>query len=227
MINIAIDGPAGAGKSTVAKKVAEKLGMLYLDTGAMYRTVALKALKEGINMKDAEKLTKLAESIDMKIIFEGKEQHMILDNEDVTEAIRSPEISVGASDVSAIPGVRKNMAKLQREFAKNNNVVMEGRDIGTYVLPEAQIKIFLTASAEERAKRRYKQFVQKGIDNLSLEQVSEENKYRDKNDSSREFAPLIKADDAIEIDTTDLTIPQVVSLILDYAKNEFFHQNQY
>mgnify|MGYP000908420193 FL=1 len=227
MINIAIDGPAGAGKSTVAKKVAEKLGMLYLDTGAMYRTVALKALKEGINMKDAEKLTKLAESIDMKIIFEGKEQHMILDNEDVTEAIRSPEISVGASDVSAIPGVRKNMAKLQREFAKNNNVVMEGRDIGTYVLPEAQIKIFLTASAEERAKRRYKQFVQKGIDNLSLEQVFEENKYRDKNDSSREFAPLIKADDAIEIDTTDLTIPQVVSLILDYAKNEFFHQNQY
>ena len=189
MINIAIDGPAGAGKSTVAKKVAEKLGMLYLDTGAMYRTVALKALKEGINMKDAEKLTKLAESIDMKIIFEGKEQHMILDNEDVTEAIRSPEISVGASDVSAIPGVRKNMAKLQREFAKNNNVVMEGRDIGTYVLPEAQIKIFLTASAEERAKRRYKQFVQKGIDNLSLEQVFEENKYRDKNDSSREFAP--------------------------------------
>jgi len=227
VINIAIDGPAGAGKSTVAKKVAEKLGMLYLDTGAMYRTVALKALKEGINMKDAEKLTKLAESIDMKIIFEGKEQHMILDNEDVTEAIRSPEISVGASDVSAIPGVRKNMAKLQREFAKNNNVVMEGRDIGTYVLPEAQIKIFLTASAEERAKRRYKQFVQKGIDNLSLEQVFEENKYRDKNDSSREFAPLIKADDAIEIDTTDLTIPQVVSLILDYAKNEFFHQNQY
>lgn len=162
MISIAIDGPAGAGKSTVAKAVAEELGIFYLDTGAMYRTVALKAIRGGISTTDREKLSSLVNDIDMKIAFEGKEQHMILDGEDVTELIRSPEISIGASNVSAIPEVRIKMTELQRKFASENNVVMEGRDIGTHVLPGATIKIFLVASAEKRAERRYKQLLEKG-----------------------------------------------------------------
>ncbi|NLC67898.1 MAG: (d)CMP kinase [Clostridiaceae bacterium] len=220
MISIAIDGPAGAGKSTVAKAVAEELGIFYLDTGAMYRTVALKAIRGGISTTDREKLSSLVNDIDMKIAFEGKEQHMILDGEDVTELIRSPEISIGASNVSAIPEVRIKMTELQRKFASENNVVMEGRDIGTHVLPGATIKIFLVASAEKRAERRYKQLLEKGEKNISLEEITKEIEYRDKNDSSREFAPLLKADDAIEIDTTDLTVYQVANKIMNYVKQK-------
>jgi cytidylate kinase len=220
MINIAIDGPAGAGKSTVAKAVAERLGIVYLDTGAMYRTVALKAIREGISTMDREKLSGLVNDIDMKIVFEGNEQHMILDGEDVSELIRSPEISIGASNVSAVPEVRIKMTKLQRKFASENNVVMEGRDIGTHVLPGATIKIFLVASAKKRAERRYKQLIEKGEVNVSLDEIIKEIEYRDKNDSSREFAPLIKADDAIEIDTTDLTVIQVANKIMNYVEHK-------
>lgn len=220
MINIAIDGPAGAGKSTIAKIIAKKLKIVYLDTGAMYRTVALKAIREGVDTKDREKVSRIVRNIDMEILFNNSEQYMILDEEDVSGLIRSSEISVGASNVSAIPEVRVKMAQIQREFASKNSVVMEGRDIGTYVLPQAQIKIFLTASIEERAKRRYKQFIEKGMSNVSLKEIIEEIKYRDENDSSRELAPLRKAEDAIEIDSTGLTIGQVTDKIINYIRQE-------
>ncbi|NSW90445.1 MAG: (d)CMP kinase [Firmicutes bacterium] len=219
MINVAIDGPAGAGKSTIAKIIAEILGIVYLDTGAMYRTVAVKAIREGIDTKDRDKLSELVKNIDMEMIFEGNEQHMILDKEDVSKLIRSPEISVEASNVAVIPEVRLKMTELQREFASRNSVVMEGRDIGTYVLPDAKVKIFLTASIEERAKRKYSQLIAKGITHISLEEIRKEIEYRDRNDSSREFAPLMKAKDAIEIDTTNLTIGQVADKILNYIRN--------
>ncbi|HHY23616.1 MAG TPA: (d)CMP kinase [Clostridiaceae bacterium] len=218
MINIAIDGPAGAGKSTIARKIAKRLKIVYLDTGAMYRTVALKAIREGVDTKDREKVSQIVRNIDMNVLFNNSEQYMILDKEDVSKLIRSTEISVGASNISAIPEVRVKMAQIQREFASKNSVVMEGRDIGTYVLPQAQVKIFLTASIEERAKRRYNQFVEKGMKNLSLNEIIDEIQYRDKNDSSRELAPLRKAEDAIEIDTTNLTIEQVTDKIISYIR---------
>lgn len=220
MINIAIDGPAGAGKSTIAKNIAKKLEIVYLDTGAMYRTVALKAIRENIDTKDRDRLSQLVKDIDMDILFNDNEQYMMLDKEDVSELIRSSEISVGASNVACIPEVRIKMAELQREFASKNSVVMEGRDIGTYVLPKANVKIFLTASIKERARRRYEQFISKGMANVSLEEIKKEIEYRDKNDSSRDFAPLIKAKDAIEIDTTNLTIEQVTDKIISYIRKQ-------
>jgi len=215
MISIAIDGPAGAGKSTVAKAISKKLGIVYLDTGAMYRTVALKALKEKVDSLDRKKLSEIVKNIDMEIRFIDNQQQMFLDNEDVTEKIRTPEISIGASNVGTIPEVRLKMAELQREFAEKHNVVMEGRDIGTFVLPNATIKIFLTASLEKRAERRYKELVAKGNTEITLEDVKRDIEYRDRNDSSRSLAPLTKAPDAIEIDTTDLTVDQVVDKIID------------
>ncbi|HOJ10726.1 MAG TPA: (d)CMP kinase [Clostridiales bacterium] len=218
MINIAIDGPAGAGKSTIAKAVSKRLDIIYLDTGAMYRTVAFKAIKEGIGCLERGKLSEIVSNINMKIEFLDNEQCMILDNEDVTELIRTPEISIGASNVAVIPEVRIKMVELQRKFASENDVVMEGRDIGTYVLPDATVKIFLTASIEERAARRYKQLVDKGDPKISLDGVIKDIEFRDKNDSSRNFAPLIKAKDAIEIDTTFLSIEQVVDKIIQNVR---------
>jgi len=218
-ISIAIDGPAGAGKSTIAKGIARKLGIFYLDTGAMYRTVALKAVRERVPTKDRERIKALIEDIKIDIVFKNNEQHMILDNEDVSQFIRSAEISVAASDVSAVPEVRIKMVELQREFASKHDVVMEGRDIGTYVLPNALIKIFLTASVEERARRRYKQLLERGTSGISLEEIIKEIEYRDKNDSSRDFAPLMKAKDAVEIDTTHLTVEQVMDKILNHIKS--------
>jgi len=218
-ISIAIDGPAGAGKSTIAKGIARKLGIFYLDTGAMYRTVALKAVRERVPTKDRERIKALIEDIKIDIVFKNNEQHMILDNEDVSQFIRSSEISVAASDVSAVPEVRIKMVELQREFASKHDVVMEGRDIGTYVLPNALIKIFLTASVEERARRRYKQLLERGTSGISLEEIIKEIEYRDKNDSSRDFAPLMKAKDAVEIDTTHLTVEQVMDKILNHIKS--------
>jgi len=215
MINIAIDGPAGAGKSTIAKAISEKLGIIYLDTGAMYRTVAFKALKENIDSHDREGLSEIVKNINMRICFIDNKQHMFLDNEDVSEKIRAPVISIGASNVGLIPEVRQKMTELQREFAKNNHVVMEGRDIGSYVLPDATLKVFLTASIEKRAERRFKQLITNGNTNVFLEDIKRDIEYRDKNDSSRSIAPLIKAEDAIEIDTTDLTVEQVVDKIIN------------
>ncbi|HHV95486.1 MAG TPA: (d)CMP kinase [Clostridiaceae bacterium] len=214
MISIAIDGPAGAGKSTVAKAISKKLGIIYLDTGAMYRTVALKAIKENVDSLDREKLSNIVKNINMEIRFIDNQQHMFLDNEDVTEKIRTPEVSIGASNVGTIPEVRLKMAELQRKFAEKHNVVMEGRDIGSFVLPNATLKIFLTATLEKRAERRYKELIEKGTTGISMEDVKRDIEYRDKNDSSRSLAPLIKAPDAIEIETTNLTVEEVVDKII-------------
>ncbi|TYQ15405.1 UNVERIFIED_CONTAM: cytidylate kinase [Acetivibrio alkalicellulosi] len=219
IISIAIDGPAGAGKSTIAKSISSKLGILYLDTGAMYRAVALKANRENIDTKNKDELSKLVKSIDIKVIYSHGEQKVYLDGEDVTAHIRTPEVSLGASNVATVPDVRIKMVELQREIASDNSVVMDGRDIGTYVLPKADVKIFLTADVKERAKRRYSEQVLKGVTNITLEAVLEDIEYRDKNDSSREFAPLSKASDAIEIDTTNMKIEEVVNTILEYVNN--------
>lgn len=217
-INIAIDGPAGAGKSTIAKIISKTLGIIYLDTGSMYRTVALKAVREGIDTKDAAVLSKLVKDINIKIRYEGNEQHIFLDEMDVSREIRTPEISTGASNVAVVPEVRLKMVELQREIAQNNNVVMDGRDIGTYVLPNANLKIFLTASIEERALRRYNELLEKGSIDIKLDDVKKDMEYRDKNDSTRAFAPLSKAADAVELDTTSLTIEEVAKKIMSYLE---------
>ncbi|CDG35404.1 Cytidylate kinase [Acetivibrio thermocellus BC1] len=218
-ISIAIDGPAGAGKSTIAKIISKTLNILYLDTGAMYRAVALKAIRESVDTLNREQMSKLVENIDIKIAHSEDIQRIFLDGEDVTDFIRTPEVSIGASNVATVPAVRLKMVELQREIAKKNSVVMDGRDIGTYVLPDATLKFFLTASVEARAIRRYNELLSKGITQITLEDVKKDIEYRDKNDSNREFAPLSKAPDTIEIDTTDLTIEQVVNKIMEYAKD--------
>ncbi|WP_313563543.1 (d)CMP kinase [Ruminiclostridium cellobioparum] len=216
--SIAIDGPAGAGKSTIAKKVSQKLGFIYLDTGAMYRTVALKAIKTGIDTKNHQELAIMMDKLDISISHENNLQKIFLDGEDVSEAIRTPQVSVGASNVAVFPEVRLKMVDLQRKIASGIDVVMDGRDIGSYVLPAAELKIFLTASVDERARRRYEELVQKGQP-ANLEAVRDDIIFRDKNDSSRALAPLVKAADAIEIDSTILTIDEVVEKILYFYKN--------
>lgn len=218
-VSIAIDGPAGAGKSTVAKSVAKILKFLYLDTGAMYRAVALKALREGIGTKDEVRLTDLVSDINIEIDYIENEQHIFIDNEDVSDKIRTPEVSIGASDVSSIKSVRLKMVDIQRNIAKQNNVVMDGRDIGTFVLPDADFKVFLTASVDERAKRRFLEQTGKGVKDISLEKVKADIEYRDKNDSTRAFAPLIKAKDAVEIDTTFMSIEEVINEIINLVKS--------
>lgn len=217
-IRIAIDGPAGAGKSTIARMLSQKLGIIYLDTGAMYRAVALKAIREGIDTKNREELAQLVQNISIEIKYNGNEQVIYLDGEDVSSKIRTPEVSVGASNVATIPEVRLKMVELQRKIAKSSSVVMDGRDIGTYVLPDADLKIFLTASVEERAKRRYKEQIEKGIRDISLEEVMRDIEYRDLNDANREFAPLAKAEDAIELDTTNMTAQEAADKIMSYIK---------
>lgn len=216
-ISIAIDGPAGAGKSTIAKMVSKSLGIIYLDTGAMYRAVALKARNEGIDTLDREKLSVLVKDIDIKVEYSGMEQHIFLDGNDVGKRIRTPDISIGASNVATIPEVRLKMVELQREIARHNSVVMDGRDIGTYVLPGADVKVFLTAALEERAKRRYCEQLAKGVERISFEAVLTDIAYRDKNDSGRAFAPLSKAEDAVEIDTTHLSVEEVAERIISLA----------
>lgn len=213
-ISIAIDGPSGSGKSTIARSVSKTLGVIYLDTGAMYRAVALKAIREGINTLDAEKVARLVEKINIEIKYINQEQFVFLDGQEVNSFIRTPEVSIGASNVAVVPKVRLKMVDLQREIAKNNSVVMDGRDIGTCVLPDASLKIFLVASVEERSRRRYMELVDKCGESLTFEQVRSDLEQRDANDSGRAIAPLAKADDAIEIDTTGLTIGEVVDKIL-------------
>lgn len=217
MFSIAIDGPAGAGKSTIAKKVAEILNIVYLDTGAMYRSVALKAIRKNIDTKDRVKLAELVEDIDINVTYTNKEQQIYLDGENVSSEIRAPEISVGASNVATVPEVRIKMVELQRQIAKNSSVVMDGRDIGTYVLPDATLKIFLTASVEERAKRRYLEQLAKDM-HVDFEKVKEEIIFRDQNDSNRDFAPLRQAEDAILLDTTSLSIDAAVKKVLELIK---------
>lgn len=213
-MNIAIDGPASAGKSTIAKKVAEKLGYIYLDTGAMYRTLTYAALSNGSNLHDEEALHRLLQGI--RITFstaENEMQRVFLNEEDVTESIRSEQVTQNVSLVSSFAKVREEMVARQKSIARSGGVVMDGRDIGTVVLPDAEVKIFMTATAEERALRRYKENMAKGM-TTSLEELTEDMKRRDHLDSTRTISPLKKADDAIVLDSTHLEIDEVVKRIL-------------
>lgn len=217
MINIAIDGPAGAGKSTVAKAVAKKLGFIYVDTGALYRAIGVNALKHGIETKDNEKVCALLPETKVELKYIDGTQRVFLNGEDVSEEIRLPEASMAASNVSAIPDVRAFLLDLQRDMAKNYNVVMDGRDIGTVILPDAQYKFFLTASPEVRADRRFKELKEKGLDvdyNALLEEIIQ----RDYNDSHRETAPLKQADDAILIDSSNLSLEESIDAIASKIK---------
>lgn len=213
MISVAIDGPAGAGKSTLARRAAEKLGFIYVDTGALYRTVGLKFIRLGFNTSlncDIDAILSVT-NIDLK--FVDGEQRVFLDGEDVSDLIRTPEASMMASAVSAKQNVRAFLLDMQRSIAKKNNVLMDGRDIGTVVLPNATVKIFLTASAEKRAERRYNEMKEKGM-SITFNEVYDDMVKRDYNDSHREAAPLKPADDSIIVDTTDCNLEQSLELIL-------------
>mgnify|MGYP000852641835 CR=1 FL=1 len=212
---IAIDGPAGAGKSTVARAVAKELGLAYLDTGAMYRAITLAALRAGVDFNDSRALADLTESVELDIqIGSDGENIIFLNGENVSEEIREPEINRNVSYVARCPEVREIMVSKQQEIGRRGGVVMDGRDIGTKVMPEAEFKFFLTASLEERARRRLAELKAKGI-NLTLPQMIEEIRTRDKIDSERECSPLQAARDAIYLDTTEMTIEQVVKYIVD------------
>lgn len=212
MINIAIDGPSGAGKSSVAKALAKKLGYVYVDTGALYRSIGVKAMRCGIDTKDEEKVTALLPETHLDIKYIDGTQHVFVDGEDVSTAIREPEASMAASNVSAMVPVRNFLLETQREIARNNDCIMDGRDIGTVILPNAKYKIFLTASNEARAQRRYKEQCEKGIEQ-PYEDVLKEIIERDKNDTNRAAAPLKQADDAVLVDSSDLTFEQTVDAI--------------
>lgn len=219
MINVAIDGPAGAGKSTVAKAVAKELGFIYVDTGALYRAVALNAVRSGVIDND-DKIVDMLKNTNVKLEFdENGIQCVILNGEDVSGLIRTPEISMGASNVSKIPAVREFLLNLQRDIAKHNNVIMDGRDIGSVVLPNADKKIFLTASADCRAKRRYDELVAKG-ENVTFEDVLDDVNKRDYQDSHREIAPMKPCVDSVIADNTGFNIEQSVKMIIDIIKGE-------
>lgn len=219
MINIAIDGPAGAGKSTIAKAVAKRLGMIYLDTGAMYRSVAYYVLEHGADVNDERAVEALLPGIEMDIRYENGMQQIYVSGKNVTPYLREPHMSKAASDVSALPCVRYKMVELQREFAASHDVVLDGRDIGTFVLPDANCKFFMTASPEERAKRRFKELTEKGSVCTFEEVLADINK-RDYNDSHRAVAPLKQAEDAVRIDTTDMSIEQVTERVERIVKEK-------
>lgn len=210
---IAIDGPAGAGKSTIAKKVADSLGYVYIDTGAMYRAFTYELLTSSISLSDIEKITKVLE----KTNIEFKNNEIFLNNLNVTNEIRSKNVTANVSAVSAIPQVREKLVDLQRKIASESNSILDGRDIGTVVFPNAELKIFLTASVKIRALRRYNELIAKDK-NIDINEIEAEIEKRDKLDSSRETSPLIKAADAIEIDTSDLSIDEVANTILKLAE---------
>jgi cytidylate kinase len=218
MINVAIDGPAGAGKSTIARKAAEELGFIYVDTGALYRTVALNALRSGVkDTKSSDEVVPTLASAEVSLKFIDGEQHVFLRDEDVSSDIRQNEVSMAASNVSSIPEVRSFLFDLQRNIAKNNDCIMDGRDIGTVVLPDAKIKIFLTASAEARADRRYKELKEKGQD-VAYEVILKEIKERDYQDMNRATAPLKQAEDAVLVDTTEIGLEESIALMLKTIK---------
>lgn len=212
-IAIAIDGPSGAGKSSLARRCAEAFEFLYVDTGAIYRTVGLAAIRSGTDRRDSDAVGELLPKLAIELRYnENREQRMFLNGEDVSEAIRMPEVSIAASDVSALPIVRQFLMDMQRSLAEKNNVIMDGRDIGTVVLPQAELKIFLTASAEERANRRVKQLQEKGVA-ADYDEVLRDIRYRDEQDSSREAAPLRQAEDAVLVDTTELNVDESFALL--------------
>lgn len=215
-INIAIDGPAGAGKSTVARLVARDMQYIYVDTGAMYRAVALKAMEAGLSPKDAEQVTELAQRLEIRLIPGPEGQKVLADGEDVSARIRSQEVSRSVSEFAKIEGVRSRMASLQRGMAAEKGVVMDGRDIGTHVLPDAELKVFLTASPRERALRRFRELGDHP--GITLEQLEQEIMRRDRNDEQREIAPLIQASDARLVDSTGRSAEDVAKEITEWGK---------
>ncbi len=219
MISVAIDGPAGAGKSTVARAAAKELGYIYVDTGALYRAVGLYMLQHGIPVSDEDAVVKELSKLQVSLEFCGGEQHVLLCGEDVSAQIRTPEVSMAASAVSAMQPVRSFLFDLQKNMAKTNNVIMDGRDIGTIVLPEAQVKIFLTASDEERAGRRYRELLEKG-QAASFEEVLNDLRARDYADSHRAAAPLKPAEDSVLVDTTGLSLENSVQKVLQVVRQK-------
>ena len=212
ILNIALDGPAGSGKSTVAKALAKDYNILYLDTGAMYRACGLKALRLGIDPKDEQGVANFLPDLDLKVEYKDGKQHTILDGEDVSSAIRENAVSMAASDVSAHPCVRIKMVEMQREIAKGMSCVLDGRDIGSYVLPNAKFKFFITADSKVRALRRFKELESRG-ETVDFDKLHKEIQFRDKQDSEREFSPLVCADDAVVIDTSAMTVEEVIATI--------------
>ena len=217
MYNIAIDGPAGAGKSTIAKMAAKKLDFIYVDTGAMYRAMALYFLRREIDAKDEKKIAEACQHINVTIAYQEGEQQVLLNGENVNAFIRTEEVSMMTSNTSKYPAVREKLLYLQRELAAANNVIMDGRDIGTCVLPDAELKIYLTASASERAKRRYLEQKERGVES-DLAQIERDIIARDEQDMNREIAPLKQAEDAIYLDTSDMTIEEVVTKIVSLVQ---------
>lgn len=213
MKSIAIDGPAGAGKSTIARRVAKELQFIYVDTGAMYRAMALYFLRKNISGDDEESVSEACKDIEVSILYDNGEQQVLLNGENVNGFIRTEEVSMMTSDTSKYPKVREKLLDLQRNLAKTQNVIMDGRDIGTCVLPDADLKIYLTASSAERARRRYKEQVERGI-SCNLEQIEKDIIARDEQDMNREVAPLKKAEDAILVDASDMTIEEVVGKLI-------------
>ncbi|MBE6803955.1 MAG: (d)CMP kinase [Ruminococcaceae bacterium] len=219
MINVAIDGPAGAGKSTVARAAAQKLGYIYVDTGALYRAVGVYCLRKGIETTDAQSVGAILGEITVELKFIDGVQHVFLNGDDVSTEIRLPEASMAASNVSAIPSVRAFLFDLQRDIAAKNNCIMDGRDIGTVVLPNAQVKIFLTADDTERAMRRYKELQEKGS-TVTYQEVLDDLRVRDYNDSHREIAPLKPAEDSVIVNTTNYTLEESINKIVETVEEK-------
>ena len=217
MISVAIDGPAGAGKSSLARAAAKELGFIYVDTGALYRTLGLKLMNNGISTDDVVAVEALQNETNVDLRFVDGEQHVFLDGEDVSDKIRTPEVSMAASRCSALPVVRAFLLEKQRDLAKHNNVLMDGRDIGTVVLPNATVKIFLTASAEERAQRRYLELCEKG-QKVEYKDVYDDMVKRDYEDSHREIAPLKPAEDSVTVDTTGKNLEESRALLLNVIR---------
>ena len=215
--NIAIDGPAGAGKSTIAKLVAKEKGYIYVDTGAMYRGLAIHFLDKGIQPQETEKVIEACKDAEVTIAYEDAVQHVYLNGKDISSRLRNEEVGNMASVTSAIPEVRKKLLELQQNLAKTQNVIMDGRDIGTCVLPHADVKVYLTASVETRAKRRYQELQEKGED-CNLEEIAHDIEERDRRDMTREIAPLKQAEDAVLVDSSDMTIAEVVKTIVDLCR---------
>lgn len=215
--NVAIDGPAGAGKSTIAKLVAKEKGYIYVDTGAMYRGLAIHFLDKGIQPQETEKVIEACKDAEVTIAYEDAVQHVYLNGKDISSRLRNEEVGNMASVTSAIPEVRKKLLELQQNLAKTQNVIMDGRDIGTCVLPHADVKVYLTASVEMRAKRRYQELKEKGED-CNLEEIAHDIEERDRRDMTREIAPLKQAEDAVLVDSSDMTITEVVKTIVDLCR---------
>lgn len=216
-LKIALDGPSGSGKSTIAKRLSKELDILYLDTGAMYRATALKALKLNVDTFDETGVSGFINDLNLDIKYENGSQQTYLDGENVSEKIREPQVSMAASNISSLKCVRLKMVEMQRKIAESVSCVLDGRDIGSFVLPNADFKFYITASVDVRAERRYKELKEKGY-NVDFNSLKKEIEERDYNDSHREFAPLVKAEDAILIDTSNMNVEQVVACVMSHIK---------